>query len=112
MAQRDLYRRCVDEWLPEHDSRVPKRFAADPALTRVDTFEIVLNEFNKREEYLKVVEEWKKERVELLEKQQARNVKKREALDLKEYANSWIRWLEHDTQSKIVSTDKLEVRPP
>lgn len=96
MAQRELYRRFVDVWLPENETRGRTQIGMDAGLTKGDVVEAVLSRFGKRQEYEERIEEWRKERQELLIKQEGRQKRKAEALELKEYANGWISWLKQD----------------
>ena len=94
MAQRELYRRFVDEWLPENKQLVKKSGKRAQGATREDVQESALIVFGKREEYDKRVQEWRRERSELLEKQERRLERRADAAKLEEYAEAWMNWLE------------------
>lgn len=98
MAQRELYRRFVDVWLPENECWIRTRLGSAPTLTRDDLAEVVLDRFDKRQEYDERIRLWRQERADLLAKQEGRQKRKADALELEGYANAWIEWLEHDTQ--------------
>ena len=93
MAQRDLYRQFVDEWLPDNDSGIKARVRTEQALTREDVIELVLDTFDKRVEYDRRIVEWRSARMELLAKQGNREERKAYFIQLEEYANAWITWL-------------------
>ena len=94
MAQRELYRQFVDEWLPENKQLVEKSGKRAQGATREDVQESALNVFGKREEYDKRILEWRRERSELLEKQERRLERRADAAKLEEYAEAWMNWLE------------------
>lgn len=52
--------------------------------------------FGKRQEYEKRVEEWRKEREELLAKQYVRQKRKADAADSDIYASAWMKWLDRN----------------
>ena len=93
MAQRELYRRFVDVWLPKNETWVRTRIGREPTLMREDVTELVLNVFDKREEWQKVTEAWRREQYELRIKSEGRQKRKADAVELEEYANAWIRWI-------------------
>lgn len=97
MAQRELYRQFVDVWLPENEYWIKNRKDREPTLSREVVIEMVLDRFGKREDFKTTIEGWRRERGELLLKQQGRQKRKTDALELEEYANTWIKWLKHDT---------------
>ena len=72
MAQRELYRRFVEEWLPENKQLVEKRGKRAQEATRENVQESALNVFGKRAEFEKRIQVWRRERRELLEKQERR----------------------------------------
>lgn len=94
MAQRELYRAFVEDWLPENVHSVGQQKDKTARSSRDDTLEECLNRFGKREEYEKRVEAWRKEREELLAKQEMRRKRKANAAELEEYASAWMRWLD------------------
>ena len=96
MAQRELYRRFVDEWLPENRRSVEMDEQRAQGATREDVQELALDVFENREEYHQRIQVWRKERSELLEKQERRLERKAEAAGLEEYAKAWMNWLERD----------------
>lgn len=104
MAQRELYRRFVDVWLPENEYWIRTRMARVPALTRDDVAEAILNRFGKRQEYDRSVRAWRQERANLLAKQAGRQKRKADALNMEEYASAWINWLEHNAKTQKYPT--------
>lgn len=72
MAQRELYRAFIEDWLPKNTHLVGQQKQKNAQLSRNDVLEVSLNRFGKREEYEKRFEEWRKERGELLAKQEGR----------------------------------------
>ncbi|CAF9939350.1 MAG: hypothetical protein ALECFALPRED_008076 [Alectoria fallacina] len=93
MAKRELYRAFVD-WLPHNAHLVGQQKEKNIRLSRDGVLEESLNRFGKREEYEKRLEEWRKEREELLAKQEGRQKRKADAAELEEYASAWMRWLD------------------
>ena len=96
MAQRELYRRFVDEWLPKNRHLVEMSEKRAQGATRENVQELALNVFGKREEFEKRVQVWRRERSELLEKQNRRLERKADAAKLEEYAEAWMNWLERN----------------
>lgn len=96
MAQRELYGRFVDRWLPQNEPRIRTRIARELTLTREHVTDIALDRFGKRNEFHKVYEEWRKERRELLSKQEGRQQRKADALESEGYVNAWMEWLEQN----------------
>lgn len=96
MAQRELYRRFVDEWLLENRRSVEMSEKRVQGATREDVQELALNVFGNREEYHQRIQVWRMERSALLEKQERRLERKAEAAKLEEYAKAWMNWLERD----------------
>lgn len=96
IAQRELYRRFVDEWLPENRQFVEISEERPQGATREDVQELALNVFGEREEFDKRIQVWRRERSELLEKQERRLERRADAAKLEEYAEAWMNWLERD----------------
>ena len=96
MAQRELYRNFVQDWLPGNAHLVGHQTMTDTDCLRDGVLEESLGRFGKREEYVKRVEEWRKEREELLAKQEGRQKRKADAAELDEYASAWMRWLDRN----------------
>ena len=100
MAQRELYRRFVDEWLPEWllENRQFVEIGGDrgQGATREEVQESALSVFGKREQFEQRIQVWRRERSELLEKQENRLKRKADAAKLEEYAEAWMNWLERD----------------
>ncbi len=100
MAQRELYRRFVDEWLPEWllENRQSVEMSGErgQGATREDVQESALSVFGKREQFEQRIQVWRRERSELLEKQENRLKRKADAAKLEEYAEAWMSWLERD----------------
>lgn len=94
MAQRELYREFVTDWLPVNAHLVGQHKEKNGQLSREGILEESLHKFVKREEYEKRVEEWRDERDELRAKQEGRQKRKADAADLEEYASAWMGWLE------------------
>ncbi|KAL9031931.1 MAG: hypothetical protein Q9196_000065 [Gyalolechia fulgens] len=89
MAQRDLYRRFVDEFVPNRNTG-SKDCDNDAGLTRQEVFEEALTGFGKRDEFEARIKAWRKEREELSHKQGTREWRKAEATEAEAYANAWI----------------------
>ena len=88
MAQREVYRWFVEEWVP---SRIEAEgVSEDVAAGREQVLEEVLNVWGKREEYQRVVAEWRRERKELLGKQQANERRRAGVRADIAYAEAWI----------------------
>ncbi|KAL9071020.1 MAG: hypothetical protein Q9161_004520 [Pseudevernia consocians] len=96
MAQRELYRAFIQDWLPENAHLVGQQKEKNALISRGSVLEESLNRFGKREEYEKRVEEGRKEREELLIKQERRQKRKADAAELDEYASAWMRWLDRN----------------
>lgn len=96
MAQRELYRAFVQDWLPENAHLVGQQKEMNVQLSRDSVLEESLNKFGKRKEYEKRVEGWRKERGDLLAKQEGRQTRKADAVELEEYASAWVRWLDRN----------------
>lgn len=99
MAQRELYRRFVDEWVPENRQFVEMGGERNQGATREDVLELALTVFGKREQFEQRIQEWRRERSELLEKQESRLRRKADAAKREEYAEAWMNWLERDGPS-------------
>ncbi|KAL8738865.1 MAG: hypothetical protein Q9181_000392 [Wetmoreana brouardii] len=89
MAQRDLYRRFVDDFVPNTPTKVDEEDSMKMS-TREEVFEEALERFGKRFDYESRVREWRKEREQLARKQEARQWRKEEAAADEAYANAWI----------------------
>lgn len=95
MVQRDIYRRFVDEWLPVNVMFVKTRPRETmPWLMREHVQEAALERWGKKAEFEIRVEEWRRERRELLGKQNGRQKRKDDALELEKYIGAWVTWLE------------------
>ena len=95
MNQRDLYRRFVDDWLPNNTHFVKTHGEKYPGLMKEDVQEVALKRWSKKEEYEMKVEDWRRERRELLDKQEGRLKRKADAVEVEEYVNAWTTWLNH-----------------
>ena len=96
MAQRELYRVFLEDWLPENAHLVGQQKKENAQLSRAGVLEESLNRFGKREEYNVRVGMWRMEREELLAKQAGRQERKACAAELEEYASAWVRWLDRN----------------
>lgn len=101
MAQREVYRRFVEEWVPKYHEGIEagekiKEDDENEELTRKAVLVESLEIFGKREEYERQLKEWRMERDELLAKQQGKAKRRADAADLEDYACAWIRWLQPD----------------
>ena len=94
IAQREMYRVFVEDWLPGNTHFVGQQNDKNTQSSRDDVLEELLNRFGKREGYEKRVEEWRKERKELLAKQEGRQERKANAAESEEYASAWMKWLD------------------
>ncbi|KAL8656416.1 MAG: hypothetical protein Q9210_000275 [Variospora velana] len=88
VAQRDLYRRFVDVFVP-HRSATTQEDISAPA-TREQVLEEALDQFARRDEYEARVREWRREREELAHKQVMKGLRKAQALEDNAYADAWI----------------------
>jgi len=100
MAQRELYRRFVDVWLPENEYWIRTRMERETTLTREDVVDLVMDKFGKRQEHKKCIRAWRQEREDLLAKQEGRQKRKADALEMEEYASAWITWLKHNAKTQ------------
>ncbi|KAK4696111.1 hypothetical protein P7C71_g1746, partial [Lecanoromycetidae sp. Uapishka_2] len=96
MAQRELYRQFVDEWVPANGHFINTRVGRDTTLTREVVQEAALARWAKRADFDKRVEAWRKERGDLKTKQEGRENRKEDAKILEKYADAWIGWLRKD----------------
>ena len=96
MAQRELYSRFVEVWLPQNEQRIRTKIGSESTLTRDDVTDIALDRFGKRNEFYGVLEEWRRERRELLFKQEGRQQRKADALELEDHTNAWMEWLKQN----------------
>ncbi|KAL8828503.1 MAG: hypothetical protein Q9170_006577 [Blastenia crenularia] len=92
MAQRDLYRRFVDEFLRGGTNTV-KGQDQGTGLTREKVLDEALAKFGKQDEFVTRVEVWRKAREELSHRQETREWKKMQAMEDEAYASAWINWL-------------------
>ena len=97
MAQRELYRRFVEKWLPQNRQFVEMGGERIQGATREDIQELALTVFGKRDQFEQRIQEWRRERSELLEKQESRLRRKADAAKREEYAEAWMNWLERDS---------------
>ncbi|MCJ1258649.1 hypothetical protein MMC24_006482 [Lignoscripta atroalba] len=88
MAQRPLYRRFVDEWLPQRPSL--ECVAVPNQLNRESVLDEALKVFDKRGEYEGILEKWRKEREELRIKQEEKYRRRAGVRTEIEYADAWI----------------------
>ncbi|KAL9125132.1 MAG: hypothetical protein Q9217_005621 [Psora testacea] len=91
MAKREIYRRFVEEWVPEHCN-----IAGDGTLlrpTRGEIMEEALDTFEKREEYETPLKDWRMERVDSLTRQEQKAGRKLAWAEIEGYADAWTRWL-------------------
>lgn len=93
MAQRELYARFVDVWVPENAHFIKTRVGRDRRLMREDVQEAALGRWRKRPDFERRVEEWRRESGELKVKQEGRKERKAHAKEAEEYAEAWIGWL-------------------
>ncbi|KAL8722809.1 MAG: hypothetical protein Q9225_000758 [Loekoesia sp. 1 TL-2023] len=100
MAQRDLYRRFVDEFVPSRTVAMKDRYECSE-LTRDEVLEEALNRFGKRDEFDARVKVWRTAREELSHKQGTREWRKAQATEDEAYANAWI----DSTRSQIQKPD-------
>ncbi|KAI4170039.1 MAG: hypothetical protein LQ348_007185 [Seirophora lacunosa] len=88
IAQRELYRRFVDIFMPrksvttQEDSSAPE--------TREQVLEEALEQFGRWNEYESRVREWRKERKELARKRAMKELRKAQVLGDNAYADAWI----------------------
>ncbi|KAI4207438.1 MAG: hypothetical protein LQ346_000567 [Caloplaca aetnensis] len=89
MAQRELYRRFVEEYVPQNKAAAQGHGKVE-RLAREQVLEESLERFEKKEEYAIIVQAWRRERKELAHKSEARDSRKRQAGEDKMYADAWI----------------------
>lgn len=87
MAQRELYRRFVEDWIPTWTGGEAEGEGKE--LTRGQVLDEALDTFGKRAEYAARVESWRVGRRELMEKREDRMRQKADV----EYADAWIRFI-------------------
>ena len=96
LAHRELYRRFVDVWLAKNKSWIERQIDMQSTLQRDDVAEMVLNRFGKEGDFEAAAQGWRSEREELSRKQEGRQKRKEDALALEEYADAWIKWVNHN----------------
>ena len=96
MAQREMYRAFVQDWLPENVHLVRLQTEQSVQTSRDNVLQESLERFGKREKYEKRIKDWRKEREELIAKQVQRQTRKADAKVLEEYTSAWIKWLDHN----------------
>jgi len=101
MAQREVYRNFVDEWVPRvcelgKNGDGKDRDGENEMLTRETVLDEALGRFGKKGQYEVQLAGWKKAREELLAKQEGRVKRKAEALELDEYVRAWAGWINCD----------------
>ncbi|KAI4157110.1 MAG: hypothetical protein L6R39_000773 [Caloplaca ligustica] len=101
MAQRDLYRRFVDDFMPTREGAIPRDGHAGE-LTREQVLEDALDRFGKRDEFEARVKAWRKEREQLSNKQETRERRKAQAMEEEAYANAWINSIQRMAQEAEV----------
>ncbi|KAI4128930.1 MAG: hypothetical protein LQ338_002482 [Usnochroma carphineum] len=89
MAQRDLYRRFVDDFVPKVTGAIQENGEVE-GMTRAQVLAEALERFGKRHEYEARVKAWRKEREELAHKQEMREWRKAQAMNDTAYADAWI----------------------
>ncbi|KAL6722121.1 hypothetical protein ACLMJK_001227 [Lecanora helva] len=90
LAQRELFRRFVESWLPENEDWLRAKEEREPNLSKEDVKEMVLKRFGKKSVYETVVKEWRGEREELERRKKSKEERRAHALEAKEHANAWI----------------------
>lgn len=90
MAQRELYRRFVEEWAPRVENDGGE---GAEGLTRKGVLEEALDVFGKRQEYEKRLRNWRAERRNLNIKRQRNETRRADSVAEVEYADAWIREL-------------------
>ena len=91
MAQRGVYRKFVEDWIPRRYGVESGQPLALP--TREEVAEEALNRFGKLAEHEARLGDWRKERKDLLIKQITRTDRKRAWAEVGEYADAWMLWL-------------------
>ncbi|MCJ1305321.1 hypothetical protein MMC08_008135 [Hypocenomyce scalaris] len=92
MAQRELYRRFVEEWVAKlgEDDDDDEEAEGKESLNRESILDEALDIFKKRGEYEERVERWRMERRELSIKREANEVRRAKTVAEAEYADAWI----------------------
>ncbi|KAL8637420.1 MAG: hypothetical protein Q9228_005308 [Teloschistes exilis] len=97
LAQRELYRRFVDDYVPSRNVRA-QQIDDVVELTRQEVLDEALETFNKRSEYRARLQAWREEREELAHKQASREWRKRKAAADEAYTDAWVKSLKPSTQ--------------
>lgn len=110
LAQRDLYRRFVDEFLPTRNTA--NKDSDDLSLTREMVSDEALTKFEKADEFEGRRRVWRTEKEELSHKQGTREWRKAEAMEVDAYANAWIDALNSKTRNTITDSKRegMQVR--
>ena len=90
LAQREVYRWFVEEWLPGWEEVGGCCIGKDEWVEREEVLEEGLSRWGKRDEYERVLAEWQHERSELLGKQEVNERRRRGVKDEVAYADAWI----------------------
>ncbi|KAI4257759.1 MAG: hypothetical protein LQ352_001534 [Teloschistes flavicans] len=97
LAQRDLYRRFVDDYVLCRTARAQQIDDVEQ-LTRREVLDEALERFQKRPEYGARLQAWREEREELAHKQASRDWRKRKVAADEAYADAWIKTLAPSTR--------------
>lgn len=89
MAQRELYRRFVEDFVP-HNKAALQAIGDVERTSREQVLEESLERFGKRDELEVRVKAWRREREELAHKSETRDWRKMKAEEDKVYADAWI----------------------
>ncbi|KAL9598295.1 MAG: hypothetical protein Q9219_004596 [cf. Caloplaca sp. 3 TL-2023] len=89
LAQRELYRLFVDEYIPSRAEAVEDRYSSSE-LTRESILEEALHSFGRENEFNARVKAWRKDGEDLLHKREMRSWRRGQAMEDDTYANAWI----------------------
>jgi len=88
MGQRPLYRRFVDEWLPQRPGLGEE--GVDETVTRESVLEEALERYGARKVYEEMARVWREERAELERRQEGKEARREMVKEEMDYADAWI----------------------
>ncbi|KAL8820429.1 MAG: hypothetical protein Q9223_001346 [Gallowayella weberi] len=106
MAQRDVYKQFVEDFMPKRKSTKIQSSEDATKPSREEVFAKALETFGKRVESEIRVREWRKEQEELGRKHGTREWKKEQAMKAIAYTDAWIKFLELTTKEVCPKSNK------